>query len=171
MLLTGYTKRIFRPECNPSFESVHCIATLNEDISEVLPYLNAELGGTRYYKDPPAVMLHVYGKIINVSGKEIAVNALKDEIEADKIINWLKNEINQVWENREHITPCETTPERRKLFEILKLLPKTNCKKCGLATCMVFAAQGVEGVRGAGDCPELAPDERVKLEDYLKNSE
>ncbi len=25
------------PECNPSFESVHCIARLNEDISAVLP--------------------------------------------------------------------------------------------------------------------------------------
>ena len=45
MLLTGYVKQIFRPTCNPSFESVHCIARLNEDISEALPYLNAMLGG------------------------------------------------------------------------------------------------------------------------------
>lgn len=167
MLLSGYTKRIFRPECNPSFQSVHCIATLNEDISAALPYLNAELGGTQYYKDPPTVMFHVYGKIIKVSGREIAVNALKDEAEADKIVAWLKNEINRVWENRDQITPCETSPEKPKLIEILKLLPKTNCKKCGLATCMVFSAQVMEGGRGATDCPELAPDSRVKLEDYL----
>lgn len=45
MLLSGYTKEIFRPECNPGFDSVHCIARLNEDISAVLPYLNAVLGG------------------------------------------------------------------------------------------------------------------------------
>ncbi len=79
MLLTGYTKRIFRPECNSSFESLHCIAALNQDVTETLPYLNAELGGTQYFVDPPAVMFHVYGKIIKVSGKEIALNALKDE--------------------------------------------------------------------------------------------
>ncbi len=36
MLLTGYTREIFRPECNPSFQSVHCIAYLNEDVREVL---------------------------------------------------------------------------------------------------------------------------------------
>jgi ArsR family metal-binding transcriptional regulator len=167
MLLNNYTQKIFRPECNPSFESVHCIATLDEDISEALPFLNAELGGTQYYKDPPTVMFHVYGKIIKVSGREIAVNALQDEAEADKIITWLKNEINRVWENREHITPSETTPEKPKLIEILKLLPKTNCKKCGLATCMVFAVQVMEGGRGADDCTELFSEQRLKLEDYL----
>jgi len=167
MLLSGYTKRIFRPECNPNFESVHCIATLDEDISEALPYLNAELGGTQYYKDPPTVMFHAYGKIIKVSGREIAVNALKDEDEADKIIEWLKNEVNRVWDNRDHITPSETSPEKPKLIEILKLLPKTNCKKCGQPTCMVFAAQVMEGGRGAMDCPELIKDARINLENYL----
>ncbi len=59
MLLQSYTKDIFRPECNPSFESVHCVARLDQDISAALPYLNSELGGTQYFKDPPAVMLHV----------------------------------------------------------------------------------------------------------------
>jgi ArsR family metal-binding transcriptional regulator len=167
MLLNNYTKKIFRPECNPSFESVHCIATLDDDISVALPYLNAELGGAQYYKDPPTVMFHTYGKIIKVSGREIAVNALQDEAEADKIITWLKNEINRVWENRDQITPSESTLEKPKLIEILKFLPKTNCKKCGLATCMVFAAQVMEGGRGADDCPELSTDQRQKLEAYL----
>ncbi len=52
MILTGYTKRLTRPECNHKFESIHCIARLHDDISEVLPYLNAELGGTHYFMDP-----------------------------------------------------------------------------------------------------------------------
>jgi len=43
MLLNRYSKEIFRPECNPAFESVHCIAHLDQDISEVLPYLNADV--------------------------------------------------------------------------------------------------------------------------------
>ena len=45
MLLISYEKEIFRPKCNPGFESVHCIAHLDQDIGEALPYLNAELGG------------------------------------------------------------------------------------------------------------------------------
>lgn len=90
MLLSGYTKKICRPECNPSFQSVHCIARLNEDVGKVLPYLNAVLGGTHYFNDPPEVMFHHHGKIIKVDSREIAVNALKDEQEADLILKWLK---------------------------------------------------------------------------------
>ena len=35
------------------------------------------------------------GKLITVHGRKIAINALKDEIEAEKIVKWLKNEINE----------------------------------------------------------------------------
>ncbi len=167
MLLTGYTKEIFRPKCNPAFESVHCKAYLNEDITEVLPYLNAVLGGTQYFADPPAVMFHHHGRIIKVGAREIAINALKDADEADRILKWLKAEINQAWENRNKITPCFTGKEKPKLLEILKLLPKTNCKKCGQPTCMVFAAQVREGGCGIESCPELSAENREKLTVYL----
>ena len=44
MLLKSYIKEIFRAKCNPGFESVHCIAHLDQDINAVIPYLNAALG-------------------------------------------------------------------------------------------------------------------------------
>ena len=96
MLLIRYTKEIFRPECNPSFQSLHCIAHLDQDITEALPYLNTTLGGFEYLKDPPAVTFRVHGKIITVHPREIAVNALRNEEEAEKILEWLKREI-LVW--------------------------------------------------------------------------
>ena len=90
MLLETYSKEIFRPECNPAFESLHCIARLNQDISAVLPYLNAVLGGFEYVKDPPALTLRAQGKLITIQGRKIAINALRDEAEADRILGWLK---------------------------------------------------------------------------------
>jgi ArsR family metal-binding transcriptional regulator len=167
MLLSGYTKKIFRPECNPNFESVHCIARLNEDVGKVLPYLNAVLGGTQYFNSPPEVMFHNQGKIIKVGAREIAVNALKDEQEADRILQWLQTEINQTWENHAAITPCYTGEVKPKLIEILRLLPKTNCKKCGQPTCMAFAVQVRDGGRGVDHCPELIEENLTKLSDYL----
>jgi len=167
MLLTGYLKHIFRPTCNPSFESVHCIARLNEDISEVLPYLNAALGGVEYFNDPPEVVFHHYGKIIKVGAREIAINALEDENEAERILTWLKDQINEAWENRENIVPRFEGRKKPKLIEILKFLPRTNCKKCGRATCMVFAAQMAEGGLGPEQCPGLTEGSRQKLADYL----
>ena len=168
MLLISYRKDIFRPECNPSFESLHCFAHLDQDVGESLPYLNASLGGFEYSTDPPSVTFRVHGKIITVHPRLIAVNALKDEAEADKILEWLKREINEAWENRADLEPCFTGLPRPQLLEILKLLPKTNCKKCGQPTCMVFASLAVEGGKGVEDCPELQPEKAEALRIYLK---
>jgi ArsR family metal-binding transcriptional regulator len=167
MLLKGYTKHIFRPECNPSFQSLHCIARLDQDVSEVLPYLNAVLGGFEYHKEPPAVTFRVHGKIITVHPREIAVNALKDEEEAGKILEWVKREINDAWEKRDEIEPKYEGAPKPKVFEILKLLPKTNCRECGQPTCMVFATRVAEGAKGPEACPPLKGENRMKLQKYM----
>lgn len=167
MMLESYTKRIFRAECNPHFESLHCIASLDQDVSEALPYLNAVLGGFEYLKDPPAVVFRSRGRLIAVHGRQIAINALKDEQEADKILEWLKREINQAWEKRAEITPSTEGAPKPQVFEILKLLPRTNCRECGEPTCMVFAARAAEGAKGAPDCPPLKAEARQCLDHYL----
>ncbi|RJR40635.1 MAG: Fe-S cluster protein [Desulfobacteraceae bacterium] len=167
MLLETYTKEIFRPECNPSFQSLHCIAHLDQDVSEALPYLNAVLGGFEYLKDPPAVTFRIQGKIITVHPREIAVNALRDEAEADKILEWLKREINEAWDKRAEIEPRYQGSPKPKILEILKLLPKTNCRECGEPTCMVFSTRIAEGVKGAEDCPPLEEEKEAKLLEYM----
>ena len=153
MLLTGYTKEIFRSKCMPGAHSIHCYAYLNEDVSAVLPYLNTILGGTSYTREPPSVTFKVQGKLITVHALKIAVNALKDEDEADKILQWLQKEINTAWEDHDTIEPSFDSARKPVLIEILKLLPKTNCKKCNEPTCMVFAVRAMEGIKDQNDCP------------------
>ena len=167
MLLTSYSKEIFRPECNPSFQSLHCIAHLDQDITDALPYLNATLGGFEYFKEPPAVTFRIHGKIITVHPREIAVNALKDEEEADKILQWLQREINDAWEKRDDIKPKYEGLPKPKLLEILKLLPKTNCRECGEPTCMVFAVRVAEGAKGLEQCVPLTGENRSRIAQYM----
>ena len=167
MLLQGFKRELFRPKCNPSFQSLHCVAHLDQDISDVLPYLNTALGGADYMKSPPALTLRMHGNLITLHPREIFINALKDDEEADKILAWLKKEINEAWDNRGEIEPTFEAPPAPQWLEILKLLPKTNCGKCGEPTCTVFALKAVQGVKDPEDCPELKEEKRVKLEDYL----
>ena len=167
MLLDNYRLEIFNSECNPGAMTVQCFAHLDQDVSQALPYLNAELGGFGYVKDPPAVTFRSQGKLITVHGRKIAVNALKDEAEAKKIVEWLKREINASWEKRHEITPCYEGTPKPGVLEILKLLPKTNCRDCGAPTCMVFAARIAEGAKGAEDCPLLDESRKKKLDDYM----
>jgi ArsR family metal-binding transcriptional regulator len=167
MLLEGYRKEVIRPECRPEAEALHYIVYLDEDISEVLPYLNAVLGGFQYIKEPPCVSFRVQGKLIAVHPGKICINAVRDEAEGDKITEWLKQEINSAWERRGEITPQWEGAPKPKIMEILKLLPKTNCGQCAQPTCMVFAAQAAEGGKGAEDCPPLDEPSREKLSAYL----
>lgn len=167
MLLKSYRKDLFLSKCNPGFKSIHCHAHLDQDVSEVLPYLNTELGGDTYTLDPPSVTFRASGKLITVHGKMIAVNALKDEAEAEKILQWLQREINAAWENRRTIKPSWNSAPKPNLVEILKRLPKTNCKQCGEPTCMVFAARVAEGGKSPEQCPDLAPEARRAIDDYM----
>jgi ArsR family metal-binding transcriptional regulator len=167
MLLNGFKKEIFRPKVNPQFESLHCIAHLENDIQEVIPYLNAVLGGTSFQKSPPSVMFHVNGRLIAVHPKKIAINALRDEEEAEKILQWLMREINETWEKRHDIEPSESIAEKPKLMEVLKLLPKTNCGECGQPTCMVFSSMVVQGLKAPEQCPPLGDENRQSLKEYL----
>jgi ArsR family metal-binding transcriptional regulator len=167
MLLHGYTLEIFNSKCNPGAMTVHCFAHLDQDVSEALPYLNTVLGGFEYLTTPPSVTFKAHGKLITVHGRKIAVNALKDEDEARKIVEWLKREVNDAWEKRDQIAPCFEGMPRPKIIEILKLLPKTNCRVCGEPTCMVFAMRVAEGVKGSDDCPSLTDDRKKKLKDYM----
>ena len=168
MLLKSYTKEIFNNECVPNAMSLQCFAHLDEDVGGALPYLNAYLGGHTYTQDPPSVTFKVQGKLITVHSKKIAINALKDEEEATKIIEWLKTEINAAWENRGKIEPSYEAKPGPKVFEILRLLPKTNCRECGQITCMVFASMVAEGAKVAEDCPALENPNREKLYEYMK---
>jgi ArsR family metal-binding transcriptional regulator len=167
MLLHEYTKEMFLPKCNPNFQSVHCVAHLEQDISEVLPYLNTALGGSNYTLSPPSLTLRVHGKLIALHAREIFVNALEDEAQAEKILQWLKKEINEAWEKREEIEPSFESPAVPQMMEILKLLPRTNCGECGEPTCTVFALRSAEGVKGPEHCPKLDPENKAKLESYL----
>lgn len=103
------------------------------------------------------------GKLITVHGRKIAVNALKDEEEARKIVEWLKNEINDAWDKKESIKPCFTGMPKPGIIEILKLLPKTNCRECNETTCMVFATRIAEGAKCSQDCPQIADNQKEQL--------
>ena len=167
MLLSGYSLEIFRSKCNSGAQTLHCFAHLDDDVGEVLPYLNTVLGGFSYTKEPPSLTLKNSGKLITIHARKIAVNALQDEEQAEKIVAWLHREINSAWENRADIEPSLEGAKQPALLEVLKLLPKTNCKECGEPTCMVFAVRVIEGAKDHSNCPALSEEKKEALADYL----
>ena len=50
-------------------------------------------------------------------------------------------------------------------LDIYKQLPKTNCKDCGVPTCLAFAMKVAAGQAGLDECPHLGGDARSKLDE------
>lgn len=167
MLLKQYRKEFCRPP-NPKARHLRCVAYLDENISDVLPYLNTVLNGHQYIKKPPSLTLKFNGKLITLYAKEIGINIVKDEDEADNILKWLKKEINDTWKRRKEIEPSFEVVKKPGVLNILKRLPKTNCQECGQPTCMVFAVLVTEGEKSPEDCPQLDVKNKIKLREYLE---
>ena len=49
-------------------------------------------------------------------------------------------------------------------LDIYKLLPKTNCRECGFATCLAFAMALAKKTAGIDKCPYLSPEAKNTLE-------
>ncbi len=48
-------------------------------------------------------------------------------------------------------------------LDIFKLLPKTNCKKCGMPTCLAFAMALAQKRTKLDDCPDVSQEAKDKL--------
>jgi len=58
MLLSRYQQKFARPP-NPSAQDRRGYASLEEDISRVLPYLNTLLKGHEFFREPPSLTLKI----------------------------------------------------------------------------------------------------------------
>lgn len=166
---------IFRPKCDSTKEVLHSIATFDVDISPAFPYINAELGGWDYDQKNQVLLLKLSaGKWITLHAKEIAIRGARDMEESHALLKWIQGQINDIYERRDQIEPRYTSQAGLKVMEILKLLPMTNCKACGYATCIAYAAALREGEISLQDCPPLWEEQfqekREKLQAYLESA-
>lgn len=165
---------IFRPKMDSTKKVLHAIADLETDISPSFPYLNAELGGWDYDTLNQVLLLKMSdGKWITLQPWQIAIRGCRDMEEARALAEWIKNQVNAIYARRESISPRYTGQAGLKVMEILKLLPMTNCRVCGYATCMAFAAALREGETTLADCSPLKEDnfqeKLARLQEYLQS--
>jgi ArsR family metal-binding transcriptional regulator len=165
---------IFRPKMDATKEVLHAIATFQADISPAFPFVNAELGGWDYDQGNQVLLLKLSdGKWITLHPNKIAIRGNRDIAEAHALLAWIKGQINDIYERRDHIAPRFMSQAGLKVIEILRLLPMTNCKACGYAACMAYAAGLREGEISLNDCPPLWEEKyrekREKLQAYLQS--
>ncbi len=173
MLLQSYKITRILP-CIADPEKIRVITEVSGEIHEVFPYLNAVLKGCIY--NHPALTLTIRNeeKLITLHTKHVTMTLIEDEKEAQEILDRLKDLINETYQNRDQIEPNYSEGDHLKPSDIQRLLPGTNCKKCGFRSCLAFAFKLVDRKIEVVKCLPLFSDEfkekRKVLLEILKNA-
>jgi ArsR family metal-binding transcriptional regulator len=154
-LIDKYEVSISTPACTPGSSRWGGLAVLEEDISPVLPYLNAVWDGCRYDRAGEVLLRDTGNQKYAVRPREIRVAFVQNLADAQSIISELVAEVNRIWRQHDDIKPDHSEKIFPPVLGLYRRLPGTNCRRCGYATCMAFAADLSRGKCRPDQCPPL----------------
>lgn len=129
---------------------------LDQDVSHLFPYINAILDEALYYEKPAHVRFLLNGYRCFLYPDSAAVHFFESNEAARDFIAGFIDFLNGVEDQKNTVKPNYDRIKPIPIIDILKILPKTNCRKCGYLTCMAFAAAIMKGKAAADKCPGLA---------------
>jgi len=129
------------PGCAPGSGRYGVRITLSEDISPVFPYLNALLEDAYYDHENKVLIGSVEQHRYAFRPTEIVLAGVNEVAQAPGAVREVITLVNRVWRDRANIKPSFTERKLPTAIDIYRFLPKTNCRRCGCATCLVFASE------------------------------
>jgi len=129
---------------------------LDQDVRHLFPYINAALDDAVYYENPEHVRFLFDGYRCYLYPNIIVAHFFESKMAAKGFIACLIDFLNDIYNQKETIRPNYDQIKQVPIIDILKILPKTNCQKCGYLTCMAFAAAIIKGKVAIDKCPCLA---------------
>ena len=129
--------------------------TLHNDVSPVFPYINAVMPDVEYHDHPEYVQFFLDNIKCTIYACEAWVGPFAGEDEAHSFIDRLLVVLNDTYANRHSMTPNFKKIRRVPVMDLYKLLPGTNCRECGYASCLAFAGALSQRQAGANLCPHM----------------
>jgi ArsR family metal-binding transcriptional regulator len=130
----------------------------NRPLNEVLPYLATLPGVIAYNPTTGTLTFRRPAGFMTLYPNKVYIIRIKDVDEGLELFKALTEAINATWEHRAELVAATTARRAPRWLDILTLLPQTNCKQCGEATCMAFAAALLQHKRQVTECAPLASD-------------
>jgi ArsR family metal-binding transcriptional regulator len=166
-LIPGYQFELVEDHHHPGSGNYSVRVLLKGDIRAALPYLNAVLDDP-WYDHVNHVLIGSRNKIrYAFRPYEIQVAVLADRSNVSAISREAVDFVNQTWEERDQIKPRLRERKLPPVYDIYKLLPRTNCGKCGYLTCLAFAAALRAGEVKPEQCPLLLQPEYDRNREQL----
>jgi ArsR family metal-binding transcriptional regulator len=168
-LITDYRFELVEDHHSPGSGRYGVRVILPADISPSFAYLNTVLDDTLYDHENSILIGTNNRRRYAFRPHEIQAGMVTDTSEASSIVDEVVELVNQVWKEREHITPSLRERKLPAIYDIYKLLPGTNCKECGYPTCLACAADIRNGVISLDGCPLLSKPEYQQNRERIRN--
>jgi ArsR family metal-binding transcriptional regulator len=89
---------------------------------------------------------------------KITVTQVQDTQAGLAVLEALKDAVNATWEHRAELMVVTQRKRAPQHLDVYALLPQTNCKQCGEASCLAFAVLLIQQLHTLDECPPMTED-------------
>jgi ArsR family metal-binding transcriptional regulator len=144
----------------------------SRSLAEVLPYMAALPDVVGYNPEACTLTFRRSSGFLTLHADRVYLTQVRDAEAGVELLASLVDAINATWTHRHALAPVNAARRAPRLLEVWSLLPRTNCRQCGEATCMAFAAAVLQRRRPLAECPPMRDDaslsgQRASLEAML----
>lgn len=143
---------------------------VSTDLSTIMPYVNAKAKVVFYDASEPVIIFKHAGYRVAMRAHELAAATVSNVAEGREALQAIVKFLNEIWAQKETITPIEKERKRPPAIFIYKLLPKTNCGECGEPSCLAFATRLSLADKELTDCPRLLEGQAAELQKMLNEA-
>jgi ArsR family metal-binding transcriptional regulator len=127
-------------------------------LTDVIPYLAALPGVIAYNPELPTLTFRRRPGFMTLYANRVTITQVGGAEEGLALLATLTEAINVTWEHRLELKAVTQPCRRPRPLDIHALLPQTNCRQCGEATCMAFAFGLIQQNHTIKGCPVLLQD-------------
>jgi len=127
-------------------------------LDDVLPYLATLPGVIAFNSETLTLTFRRPHGFMTLYTDKVYITQVKDSEEGLELRAALAEAVNATWERRAELVAVTAARRAPGWLDIWTLLPQTNCKQCGEATCMAFAAALLQQTRLLNECLPLVTE-------------
>jgi ArsR family metal-binding transcriptional regulator len=162
--ITGIRK-LMPCTADPSMSRI--VANMTPPLGGALKILEPLFTRSKYVDRTQSLMIQKDENIITVySSGKVSIGMIKNETEAKKILEELRNTINEAIEIG--VVPAPREKNRVEIMEIYRYLPQTNCGICKEQDCHSFAVKLMAGEVTLERCKLLKEAKYAANQEHLQ---
>ncbi len=157
MFLNGFALTKTLP-CLAEPGKIIVVGKPSRSLTDIIPYLATLPGVISYNPDTCTLTLRRTPGFITLYPEKVFITQVRDVDEGLELLDALREAINATWDHRDELIPKKIPRRASQHLDIYILLPQTNCRQCGEATCLAFAVGLILRTRLLEECIPLRDD-------------